>query len=108
MSGFSNAIVVANAFGHHEILNILLNKLPLEVWNYDPNFYVLKAEEEEETAMALVFVSNNNMIATCPIEIEKMNVCIKQGSSQWKILAFQTPLEVCITILKPKVFRKFD
>ena len=106
MNGVPTAIVVANAFGHHEILDIL-NKLPLEVLIHDPNVHVLKSEEEG-TAMFLVVVSNNNMIATCPIEIEKMNVCIKQGSSQWKILAFQTPLEVCITILKPKVFRKFD
>ena len=99
MNGVPTAIVVANAFGHHEILNILLNKVPLEVYVYDPDVHVLKAEEEEETAMALVLVYNDNLIATCPIEIEKMNLCIKQNSSQWKILEFQTPLEVCITIL---------
>ena len=75
-------------------MNILLNKLPLEVYIYEPDVHVLKAEEEG-TAMSLVVVSNNNMIATCPIEIEKMNVCIKQDSSQWKILEFQTSLEVC-------------
>ena len=110
MSGVSTAIVVANAFGHHEIVYHLLDilkRLPLKVCIYDPNVHIVKAEEEG-AAMSLVVVSNNNMIATCPIEVEKMNVCIKQGSSQWKILEFQTPLEVCITILKSKDFWKFD
>ena len=75
------AVVVAAAFGHHEILNIL----SLDICVYDPLVHLVKTEEDV-IGMALAVVQNNYIVATCPIEVERMNVLIQQNAPQWNIL----------------------